>query len=638
MQLDTELDIKRILKWLAGIIAIIITLLIPSLHFYNAYQHKLADITLKAELISNELSVFVFQHPDTWMYQEHRLLGFIEKFLDNKNDSLHLIGMDNEIIVNIEHNHKEPLLTYSTEVKDVNTKVATLTMDASLQSTVESTFNIALISLLLGISVYFTFYLIPLRSLKNTLSELKTTQNKLEQEVLAKEAALQESRAIGQKLHNMAMHDSLTELPNRAMFHDRLKHSLTLAERNKTLVAVVMIDLNHFKEVNDSLGHHAGDLLLIEISERLNKNKRKSDTVARFGGDEFAMILHISNINDCMLVSNKFQQAIREPIKLKDYHVDLTTNGSFGISLFPEHGTDAIDLLKKADIAMYAAKKTSSNIAIYNPAIDHNSPERFKLLSQLSNAIINNELYLVYQPKIDLKTQEVIGVEALIRWNLPGMGFIPPGDFIPWAEQSEVIHPLTEWVLEAALEQQQEWKIAGINLKVSINISGKNLHDPEFHNKVRIAIQKWGANPSDFIMEITESAMIENLDNAKIIINELYDAGVKLSIDDFGTGHASLTQLKNFPFHELKIDRSFVMDMANDSNDNAIVRTAIALSKSLNMTTVAEGIEDERTIAMLSEMGCDYAQGFLICKPLPASELTDWLNSRKNNILKNNFF
>lgn len=606
-----------------------ITILIPSERLYTGYTHLTETLQNKAHYIAEDLSEFVFKNPDTWVYQEHRFTERIEKYIDAELEKTSLTLSDNEVIYSTNIDLEPPSVIISDFVYDTNKTVATIQIQASLRPLLIGVFYSALIAILIGAAVYLTLYMLPMRALNSALYDLDEAQNALRKEVADKEKALQEAHEMGQKLHEMAMHDALTGLPNRSMYHDRLSQALLLAERQQSIVAVVMIDLNRFKDVNDSLGHHVGDSLLIELAQRLRNVFRKSDTVARLGGDEFALVLHISTQDVAITLCEKLSQTIKTPVNLKQQKLEINTSASCGIAYYPDDGIDSSHLLQKADIAMYAAKKSSNNIAVYNKNLETNTPERLRLANQMRQAITNNEFFLVYQPKIDLDTLKIKGVEALLRWQHPQDGLVSPGVFIPLAEKSDVIHPLTDWVICTALEQQHNWKKSGINLELSINISGKNLRDKNFHHNFALALDKWSINPTDIILELTESTMIDDPEHALTILQEISHQGIRLSIDDFGTGHASLIQLKNFPFNELKIDRSFVKDMVTDTHDAAIVRAAIALAKSLDMMTVAEGIEDERIIDMLNEMDCDLAQGFYFCKPLPSDELIDWINQNQ---------
>ena len=628
MHIESESNLRKTLQSLAGSIAFLVAIFIPVEHLYTGYTYLTETSQFKARYVANDLSEFVFSNPDTWSYQEHRYSAIIEKYADFNKDVISLLDNSNEVIYSTNNNVEPPTLRVTETIYDASKVVADLHIEVSFKPLLIETVYTSLASLILGIIIFLTLYLLPIRALNSALDKLKDSRSTLEAEIKDKEKALQEAHEMGQKLHQMAMHDSLTGLPNRSMFKDRLSQALLLAERQKLILAVVMIDLNRFKEVNDSLGHHAGDSLLLEIANRIQSSTRKCDTVARLGGDEFALILHVDNKNNAIDICSKLSDVIKTSVWLDQLKLEVDASASFGIAYYPEDSAEPAALLQKADIAMYVAKKTSNNISIYDKNKDTNSPEKLQLINQMNQAISKNELFLVYQPKVNLQTSKTIGVEALVRWQHPENGLINPGLFIPLAETSEFIHPLTEWVIDTALKEQSNWRKIGVDLDISVNISAKNLRDDKLQHKISTMIKKWDSNPNSIILEITESAMIENPERAQAILQEISEQGIRLSIDDFGTGHASLIQLKTFPFNELKIDRSFIKDMIIDTNDAAIVRSAIALSKSLNMTTVAEGIEDERIINLLKEMDCDLAQGFFLCKPLTSKNLITWLNEQ----------
>lgn len=633
MPQTTELRFKQIIRWLAASIALVVGLLMPLGYFYTGYQYISRTLQLKTDITADEVSAFVFENPDIWVYQEHRLEGFLRKHYEEGIHNVMLFDTGGRLVMRIGEVHDSTLMSRSTRIMDMDKPVSSLTMQISLGSLYQRTFYVFLAGIFLGLLVYQTLYYLPLKALMSALSKLDQARTALEVEVLAKQSALDEANALGAKLHKMAMHDTLTDLPNRIMFNDRLNSALLHAERHNSMIAVVMMDLNHFKEVNDSLGHHAGDKLLIEVSRRLRAVIRKADTIARLGGDEFALLMEVGRLEDCEGIVNKILHVFRVPVVVPEYQLTINVGASCGIAVYPTHGDDGHRLLQRADVAMYAAKRASKGFAIYDLALDNSSPERLRLVNRLHQAIDNDELFLVYQPQLDLASAQVVSVEALLRWELPGKGLVPPVDFIPWAEGSSIIHPLTQWVLGRGLDALAQWLAMGLDLSLSVNVSGKNLQDAQFYHKVVEALARSGVEPQRLTLEITESAMIENLDNAKIILRDLRDKGVRLSIDDFGTGHASLIQLKHFTFHELKIDRSFVEDMLSDANDLAIVRAAIALSKSLGIRTVAEGIESQAVADLLQSLGCDYAQGFYFCKPLQSEDLLQWLGTQDNALL-----
>ena len=421
----------------------------------------------------------------------------------------------------------------------------------------------------------------------------------------------------------LAFEDHLTALPNRAMFYDRLHQGLLVAKRSRQLLSVMILDLDRFKYVNDTLGHPVGDLVLREVATRLRGLLRESDTVARLGGDEFAILLPSGDTERAGVVAHKIMQALEQPIVVEEQPIDVGT--SIGIVFFPQHGDDADTLLRQADIAMYAAKRSKSGFAIYDTRLEEHRQEHLTLLGELRRAIDQDELVLFYQPKFNLANSLVTGVEALIRWQHPTRGSVPPSEFIPFAEQTGNIRMITRWVIESALQQCATWQTAGRPLKISINISARDLLDKELVGFVDATLRRYQVSPALICLELTESALMEDPVRARETLQQLHTLGVKLSMDDYGTGYSSLAYIKNLALDELKIDRAFVASMNTDAQNAAIVRSTIDLGHSLGMIVVAEGVETEHELDALKLYGCDYAQGYQICRPVNAVDLMQWL-------------
>jgi diguanylate cyclase (GGDEF)-like protein len=392
-------------------------------------------------------------------------------------------------------------------------------------------------------------------------------------------------------------------------------------------MAFMLIDLDRFKEINDALGHQAGDILLKQIAPRLCTAVDIPATVARLGGDEFGLVLpHINSEEDALHAAEKVLAVICQPFDLEGLKVQI--GASIGIALYPDHSDDPHSMMRCADIAMYLAKKNGGGYAVYNPTLDIYSPRRLSLITSLRIAILENQLVLHYQPKISLKDHDVIGMEALIRWQHPQHGLVAPNEFIPLAEVSDLIMPLTQWVLGNVLQQMREWHDMGIKANVAANISARNLQDSDLPDKIAALLEKHQIPPHYLELEITESAIIVDPLRATETLRRIHELGVILSIDDFGTGYTSLSHLRKLPISTLKIDLSFISNMLISKDDAALVQSIIHLGHNLGMDVIAEGVENQDTLSMLGVLECDVVQGNLISPPMAATQMTQWLRSR----------
>ena len=419
---------------------------------------------------------------------------------------------------------------------------------------------------------------------------------------------------------HQALHDGLTGLPNRVLLRDRVEHAIESATRSTSSVAIMLMDLDRFKEINDSLGHHNGDLLLQELGDRLRQAVRRSDTVARLGGDEFAVLL--PDLDDADLaagMADKLMRAVEEPFQLDGMvvHADL----SIGIAVYPAHGDDPDILLQRADVAMYLAKQTHTGYRVYAASADEFTPRRLALANALREAAGRDELRLAYQPKISLPDRRFVGVEALARWHHPEYGVVMPQEFIALAENAGYIRTLTLHVLDAALAQWARWRDDGLILDIAVNVSVRNLFDHEFPDQVTDLLTKHGVPPKHLTLELTEDVLIADPRRVLEVLRRLKGRGVTLSIDDFGTGYSSLSYLSRLPVEEIKIDKSFVMGMGDSKHDEIIVRSTIELARNLGLRTVAEGVATEEALDCLIDLGCDIAQGFHVGKPMDAAEI-----------------
>jgi diguanylate cyclase (GGDEF)-like protein/PAS domain S-box-containing protein len=428
-----------------------------------------------------------------------------------------------------------------------------------------------------------------------------------------------ERLALEERLKHQALHDALTGLPNRALFDDRLRQAIHTTNRERASFALLLMDLDRFKEINDTFGHRYGDLVLQELAIRLQTVLRESDTVARLGGDEFGMILPATDEQGAALVTDKLFAILREPFDIDGQSLDI--EGSIGITLYPDHGEEATVLLSRADVAMYVAKRAHEGHAFYTAEDDQYSPTKLILVGELRQAIERNELVLHYQPKVNVRTGRQDGVEALVRWQHPRRGLLTPDRFVPMAEHTGLIKPLNLWVLNEALRQCREWHDAGLEMHVAANLSARNLHDPQLPETIGKLLQKWRVRPEWFSLEITESAVMADPRRAIEVLQRLRDMHVCIVIDDFGVGYSSLSYLARLPADELKIDKSFVLDMNDNSDGRFIARSVIDLGHNLGLRVVAEGVENKESWDLLAGLGCDVAQGYYIGRPASAAEV-----------------
>ena len=435
-----------------------------------------------------------------------------------------------------------------------------------------------------------------------------------------------ERRQADETIHFLAYTDPVTNLPNRIRFRELVQEAMQAGLKEQRPIAMLLMDLDRFKEVNDTLGHVRGDNLLQQVGLRLRSVLFPPDVVARLGGDEFGILLpRLAATGDVELVVKKLHDCLEAPFMIDGILISVET--SIGVATMPEHADDADTLLQRADIAMYRAKQMASNYAVYAPEFNPHSPEKLGLMAELREAIEQNQLLLHFQPKLDLKTGRIVGNEALVRWQHPRLGFLFPDKFIVAAEQTGLISPLTCWVLIDALTHCQNGRRDGIQLRVSVNLSARSLHDPQLLKMVEGALKATGAEPSQLMLEITESAIVLDPKRAEENLVALNRLGVYLSIDDFGTGYTSLSSLKNLPINEIKIDRSFVTNMLTNKKDEMLVRSVIDLGHNFGLTVVAEGVETKEVLEVLGALGCDEVQGYFISKPQDCDLLKSWFSA-----------
>ena len=439
---------------------------------------------------------------------------------------------------------------------------------------------------------------------------------------------ISERRRVEHELQHRALHDALTDLPNRTLFADRLKQAILNAQRESKTTAILLMDLDGFKEVNDSLGHSAGDDVLRQLGRRLQEVTRGSDTVARLGGDEFAIIPGQpieAAANE--VYARRVLSAFDEPFRVGEAAYQLSA--SVGIAVFPEHGRDEETLLRHADAAMYAAKREHTGFAVFAPGSDAEISIRLAVMTELADAITKGQLVLHYQPQVDMRTRLAGSIEALVRWAHPTRGLLGPDDFIPIAEQTDVIGRLTRWVLDNAMAQAKRWSETGIHMGVAVNLTVADLHDTGLPDVIASLLRKHELSASLLTLEITERAIM--MGPAQATLRAISDLGVRISIDDFGTGYSALAYLRTVPVDEIKVDKSFVTRMPFNEDDITIVRTIVDLGHNLRLRVLAEGVETARSWNLLAGFGCDYAQGHHISRPMPAAAVPTWLSESSHH-------
>lgn len=429
-----------------------------------------------------------------------------------------------------------------------------------------------------------------------------------------------------ERLEHLATTDELTHLANRTLWHDRANQALAQARRDEhSSVVLMLLDLDHFKMINDTLGHQAGDELLRQVAERLRNLLRDSDTLARLGGDEFAVLMPaVENpVKAGEQVAAKVLECFQTPYTYEGENLYFTT--SIGIAHFPDHGADAETLLSRADIAMYRAKRNEQGFAFYEPGSESTSTRQMQFSAQLRHALERNEFELHYQPKVNIATHQLCGAEALLRWKHPDEGLVPPRGFIATAEQIGLMSPITNWVLITALRQCKAWQDAGIDIPVSVNLSTRTFQNPKLLERIEWAVQEAGVNSDCLEIEITEQTLMKDLDHGTEVLKRLKEMGVHVAIDDFGTGYSSLSRLRRLPLNTLKIDRSFLTEMAGHEDNPVIVRSIIDLGHNLGLQVLAEGVENDQAWKTLESLGCDAVQGYHVSQPLPGQSFSSWM-------------
>lgn len=624
---NTYRSLVRIVGILAGTVSLIILLAIPASYFAISYDYEARDLHNHAHLGAESVSEIIYTNPDLWKFEEHRLVGVLmQSALRNESRHIRVVDTAGAHIASVLGHPETPTFSRHAELTDGMDVVGKVEVVASLRPLLLRTLLATLISAFLAAGVYVILKILPLRALTKVIGHLDESQKTLREEIQAKETALQRAQEIGNAMRHQALHDALTNLPNRILLHDRLQQAILTGLRENKTLALIMMDIDQFKAINDSLGHQAGDMVLQQIALRLPQLLRESDSVARLGGDEFAFLLApVTDRSSAIIVAERILQAVRQPITINDWA--LHVSASLGIAIFPEHGAEPEKLMRCADIAMYSAKKARNNFVIYSPDLDAQNEQHRFLQHDLETAIEGDQLVLYYQPKIDLKSNRICGVEALVRWQHPTAGLIFPDDFIPMAERSGLIKQLTSRVLKMALQQAIEWQRRGLVLPIAVNISAINLQDSLFPQHVAEMMRLFSVPAALIEMEVTETALMQDPLLAIETVKKLNDIGISISIDDYGTGYSSMAYLKKLVVEKIKIDKSFVMDMIQDESDAIIVHSTIELAHNLGLSVIAEGVENVEIFQRLKYLGCDVAQGYYISRPVSVSALNEWLGN-----------
>lgn len=450
---------------------------------------------------------------------------------------------------------------------------------------------------------------------QDDLGELASQVNELLTNSASRELRILES----------ALSDPLTALPNRTLLTERLRHMLALSRRRTAPFAIAVLDLDRFKFVNDTLGHAAGDAVLKEVARRLRKTVREGDTVARLGGDEFVLMLPGGEAA-VREVATRIIDAMQEPLNFRDQRIDIGL--SIGIAMHPQHGSDDLTLLRHADSAMYRAKRRRAGIEVFSGETHEVRRSYLSMLGELRRALEGEQLFLQYQPKLDVASGMIVGLEGLVRWRHPTRGNVPPSEFVPFAEQSGFVREITQWVVAQGARFSHKMASEGLDICVAVNVSAHDIESSAFAQAITAIIRAEQPAPGRLCLEITESGLVSETDNAVANLRAIAALGVRLAVDDFGTGYATLKQLQNLPVHELKVDRSFVSGMHENRGNQTIVRSTIDLGKQLGLRVVAEGVETVEELRGLAAMGCDEVQGYYVAKPMDPEEIIDWVRMR----------
>jgi diguanylate cyclase (GGDEF)-like protein len=617
-----EFRLKAVLSWLAGVVALTTALAIPFGFFQTVYQHEVSRIQSIAELAADHVSEYVTINSSTWRFQVPRLTEILAKIgHGGKWGQQRLLDLDGREILSVGREVITPAVSSTAKVYDGEKSVALVEITESLQPTILDTSIAALVGAILGISIYTVLRLVPMRALRQIMGNLEHSYEDLAKEIKAKEKALQRAKDLGETMRRLAQHDTLTGLPNRLMFTERLKQALNKARRHSSQLALFFIDLDQFKHVNDSLGHSVGDQLLQKVAQRLKQNVRGEDTVARLAGDEFTVIMEdLHRPQEAAVVAQKLMASFKPTFRIKENELFMSV--SIGISLYPQDGLDLESLIRNADTAMYRSKEEGrNNFQFYTKDMTARAVERARIETELRRALVQDQFELYYQPQVDLDLGRMQGAEALVRWRHTNEGLRLPFTFITVAEETGLIVPIGAWVLRAACTRIKAWHDAGCCPgRIAVNLAGKELMQESFVQTVLEIMDDTGCSPTFLELEVSESFFMGKAQQTLQILHQLRDLGITIAIDDFGTAYSSLSHLKRLPITKLKIDRSFIGGIAKQTEDEDIAKAIIAMAKSLQLEVVAEGVETAEQRQFLRTVGCNTMQGNLVSQPLPVSE------------------
>jgi len=620
--MHSNIQLHRITKLISSAITLAIIIIIPLGYFLTAFSYEKRMLEEQSLIEADILSTYIFTHPHSWQFQEDRLKDILSD-ASWRRVKVHYIVYDvnNKIVV---EEGVQPAWPYHSKIValfDNKKTVGYIKANTSLRQMYYKTMIAFVIALIVALIVFYTLRILPFAAIQRVMKSLELSQNKLIKEIDSKNEVLRDNKKVNDELQYRAMYDSLTKIANREHFCNVVEERILQAKDKSNTLAIMILDLNRFKDVNDSLGHHLGDELLKRVGTIIQQAIPSDSFLARLGGDEFAIMLNNYNQSGAIQQAELITKALSAHILIDDYHI--VASASIGISCYPEHGESYEVLMKHADLAMYHAKQSSKPFELYIDAYN-DSINRLTFTSLLRHALDNNLLSIAYQPKIESNSGNMIGVEALCRWIDPQHGFISPEVFIPIAEQSGMINLLTEVVLESSLRQLASWHKSGIMISMAVNISAKNLQNEHFPTQIKKLLTKYKIEANYLNIEVTESSMMIDPEKSLELLNLISKRGVKVSIDDFGTGYSSLAYLKKLNASELKIDRSFVMGMFTDMDDRIIVESTIKLAHNLGMQVVAEGVEDQGATDLLKSYQCDYMQGYFICIPGTPDDIEKW--------------